>query len=181
MNTRIIMAAIAGIISLSGLALESGSEYKYDFEQSAEGVLPKGYRQIKDRWCGGTFEIIDDECGGLKKALKIVKPDEKKTIRILMDRRPRIRIKTGDRVILEFSVKAAGRISAGYYAFAPGEVKSEYNAAYAAVKTGEWQKIKMELTVKKPDMAELSPFFQSHTPGAVFSGLKVTIIPKEKP
>lgn len=170
-----IVAAAAGLIGFTTLAADGN----YDFEKSVNGSLPKGYRQIKDRWCGGTFEIVNDECGEFKKALKLVKPEEKKVVRILMDR-PRIPAKTGDQVVYEFSAKGNGALTIGYYAYNQEKSMREFNSTSAKIDSAEWKKVTLKLTVKKPGIVEISPFFQSADAGMVISNMKVSVSTAEK-
>ena len=171
-----VLSAAAAMIGLTGLAADSN----YDFEKSVNGALPKGYYHIKDRWCGGTFEIVNDECGTLKKALKVATTENKKALRILMDRSPRVQVKPGDQVTYEFSAKGKGYVVVGHYGFTAAKKFCEFASAAANVNSDKWQKITLRVTCKKQETAEISPFFQSSTAGVVFSGLKVTVVPKDK-
>ena len=171
-----VLSAAAAMIALTGLAADSN----YDFEKSVNGALPKGYTRIKDKWCGGTFEIIDDECGSFKKALKVVTTENKKALRILMDRPPRIQVKPGDQLVYEFSAKGKGYAVIGYYGFTAGKKFCEFVSASANVNSDKWQKITLRVTCKKPETAEISPFFQTNSVGMIFSGLKISIVPKNK-
>ena len=172
----LVLSAAAAMIGLAGLAADSN----YDFEKSVNGALPKGYAHIKDRWCGGTFEIVNDECGTLKKALKVATTENKKALRILMDRPPRVQVKPGDQVVYEFSAKGNGYAVVGHYGFTAGKKFCEFASASAKLNSDKWQKITLRITCKRPEIAEISPFFQSGTAGMIFSGLKVSVVPKDK-
>ena len=101
-----LIASATGMLGLTGM----GADYLYDFENAKGNSLPKGYRQVKDRnYCGGTFEIVNVECGKLTKAVKVLQPEEKKTVRILMER-PKVPAKAGDRIDVEFFVKGKGKV-----------------------------------------------------------------------
>ena len=171
MKTKIFLIAAAGMFGLAGMA----ADYHYDFENSAGNSLPKGYRQVKDRnYCGGTFEIVNVECGQLTKAVKVIKPEGKKYVRILMER-PKIPARAGDRIDFEFFVKGKGKVTVGFYGSNAQSKFNEYGASDIANQSGEWQKVTARLNVKKDTTVAVKPFLQSNVPGLMFTGLKVTV------
>ena len=176
MKTKYFLIAAAGMLGLTGM----GADYLFDFENAEGNSLPKGYRQVKDRnYCGGTFEIVNVECGKLTKAVKVLQPEEKKTVRILMER-PKVPAKAGDRIDVEFYVKGKGKVVVGFYGYNAQSKFNEFVTAYITSQSEEWQKVTAQLKVKKEKTVSIHPFLQSNVPGLMFTGLKVTVPTQEK-
>ena len=177
MTTKYFLITVAaGMFGLTGM----GADYLFDFENAEGNSLPKGYRQVKDRnYCGGTFEIVNVECGKLTKAVKVLQPEEKKTVRILMER-PKVPAKAGDRIDVEFFVKGKGKVIVGFYGNNAQSKFNEYGAANITSRSEEWQKVTAQLNIKKENTVVIMPFLQSNVPGLMFTGLKVTVSPPEK-
>ena len=171
-----LIASAAGMFGLTGM----GADYLFDFENAEGNSLPKGYRQVKDRnYCGGTFEIVNVECGKLTKAVKVLQPEEKKTVRILMER-PKVPAKAGDLIDVEFFVKGKGKVVVGFYGYNAQSKFNEFVTAYITSQSEEWQKETAQLKVKKEETVVIQPFLQSNVPGLMFTGLKVTVPTQEK-
>ena len=171
-----LIASAAGMLGLTGM----GADYLYDFENAKGNSLPKGYRQVKDRnYCGGTFEIVNVECGKLTKAVKVLQPEEKKTVRILMER-PKVPAKAGDRIDVEFFVKGKGKVIVGFYGNNAQSKFNEFATAYVTSQSQEWQKVTAQLKVKNEKTVVIQPFLQCNVPGLMFTGLKVTVSNQEK-
>ena len=171
MKTKYFLIAAAGMLGLTGM----GADYLFDFENAEGNSLPKGYRQVKDRnYCGGTFEIVNVECGKLTKAVKVLQPEGKKTVRILMER-TRIPVKAGDKIDFDFYVQGKGKVVVGFYGYNAQSKFNEFVTAYITSQSEEWQKVTAQLKVKKEETVVIQPFLQSNVPGLMFTGLKVTV------
>ena len=176
MKTKYFLIAAAGMLGLTGM----GADYLFDFENAEGNSLPKGYRQVKDRnYCGGTFEIVKVECGKLTKAVKVLQPEGKKTVRILMER-TRIPVKAGDKIDFDFYVKGKGKVVVGFYGYNAQSKFNEFVTAYITSQSEEWQKVTAQLKVKNEKTVVIQPFLQCNVPGLMFTGLKVTVPTQEK-
>ncbi len=159
--------------AVSGLSLAAAEPvFEFDFEQGNGKQMPPSCRQIIDKDCGGTVDVILDKSGKYTKALKIIQ-QTKPEARLLMVKN--IPVKKGDVLNFECVVKGTGIATFGIYGFDKMSNRMDYQTARARINSPNWQKLTQEITITKANEIKVQPFLQSSKGTVIFSALKVSI------